>query len=59
MGIIVIIRFIEIFSKEFNFLSCQSPIISIFRVFLPTLEEYFGEAIEQSDPAAMIEDEYK
>ncbi|KXJ28973.1 THO complex subunit 1 [Exaiptasia diaphana] len=29
------------------------------RVFLPTLEEYFGEAIEQSDPAAMIEDEYK
>ncbi|KAK3746286.1 hypothetical protein QZH41_016539, partial [Actinostola sp. cb2023] len=29
------------------------------RVFLPTLEEYFGEAIDQSDPAAMIEDDYK
>ncbi|KAM7435596.1 THO complex subunit 1 [Porites harrisoni] len=29
------------------------------RVFLPTLEEYFSEAIEQADPEAMVEDEYK
>lgn len=29
------------------------------RVFLPTLEEFFGEAIEQNDPEAMIEDQYK
>ena len=29
------------------------------RVFLPTLEEYFSEAIEQADPDAMVEDEYK
>lgn len=29
------------------------------RVFLPTLEEYFTEAIEQADPDAMVEDEYK
>lgn len=29
------------------------------RVFLPTLEEYFSEAIEQADPAAMVEEEYK
>ena len=30
-----------------------------FRVFLPTLEEYFSEALEQADPAAMVEEEYK
>lgn len=30
-----------------------------YRVFLPTLEEYFSEAIEQADPDAMVEDEYK
>lgn len=29
------------------------------RVFLPTLEEYFSEALEQADPAAMVEEEYK
>jgi THO complex subunit 1 len=29
------------------------------RVFLPTLEEFFGEAIEQADPEGMVEDEYK
>ncbi|XP_031561459.1 THO complex subunit 1-like [Actinia tenebrosa] len=29
------------------------------RVFLPTLEDYFGEAIEQADPEGMVEDEYK
>ncbi|KAK2556224.1 THO complex subunit 1 [Acropora cervicornis] len=29
------------------------------RVFLPSLEEYFSEAIEQADPEAMVEDEYK
>ncbi|XP_014782757.1 THO complex subunit 1 [Octopus bimaculoides] len=29
------------------------------RVFLPTLEDFFADAIEQSDPEAMVEDEYK
>ncbi|XP_055956508.1 THO complex subunit 1 isoform X1 [Patella vulgata] len=29
------------------------------RVFLPHLEEYFAEAIEQADPEAQIEDTYK
>lgn len=29
------------------------------RDFLPTLEAYFEEAIEQSDPASPIEDVYK
>lgn len=28
-------------------------------MFLPSLEEYFTEAIEQADPEAMVEDEYK
>ncbi|XP_041358036.1 THO complex subunit 1-like [Gigantopelta aegis] len=29
------------------------------RIFLPGIEEYFGEAIEQIDPEAQVEDEYK
>ncbi|XP_053393953.1 THO complex subunit 1-like isoform X2 [Mercenaria mercenaria] len=29
------------------------------RIFLPTLEEFFQEAIEQNDPEAQIEEEYK
>ncbi|EDO31333.1 predicted protein [Nematostella vectensis] len=29
------------------------------RVFLPSLEEFFEEAIEQADPDGMVEDEYK
>ncbi|XP_022102620.1 THO complex subunit 1-like isoform X2 [Acanthaster planci] len=29
------------------------------RIFIPSLEEYFEEAIEQADPGAMIEPEYK
>uniref|UniRef100_A0A1B6CXE8 Death domain-containing protein n=2 Tax=Clastoptera arizonana TaxID=38151 RepID=A0A1B6CXE8_9HEMI len=29
------------------------------RDFLPSLETYFEQAIEQSDPAAMVEDQYK
>ncbi|XP_071964290.1 THO complex subunit 1-like [Antedon mediterranea] len=29
------------------------------RIFLPNMEEFFEEAIEQADPEAMIEDEYK
>ena len=33
--------------------------LSNFRIFLPTLEEYFSEAIEQADPDAMVEEEYK
>ena len=32
---------------------------SLFRVFLPTLEKFFEEAIDQADPEAMVEDEYK
>ena len=30
-----------------------------YRVFLPSLETFFAEAIEQADPDAMVEDEYK
>ncbi|XP_033738778.1 LOW QUALITY PROTEIN: THO complex subunit 1-like [Pecten maximus] len=29
------------------------------RLFLPTLEDYFAEAMDQADPEAMVEDEYK
>lgn len=29
------------------------------REFMPTLEDFFEEAIEQADPANMVEDEYK
>lgn len=29
------------------------------RVFLPTLEKFFEEAIDQADPEAMVEEEYK
>lgn len=29
------------------------------RVFLPSLEDYFSDAIDQNDPEAMIEDQYK
>ncbi|XP_035665777.1 THO complex subunit 1-like, partial [Branchiostoma floridae] len=38
-----------------NMEACSSPE----REFLPSLEEFFEEAIEQSDPEAMVEDEYK
>lgn len=37
----------------------QCELFFFYRVFLPTLEEYFSEAIEQADPDAMVEDEYK
>lgn len=29
------------------------------REFMPSLDEFFAEAIEQADPANMVEDEYK
>ncbi|KAL3868154.1 hypothetical protein ACJMK2_040988 [Sinanodonta woodiana] len=29
------------------------------RLFLPSLEEFFTEAVEQTDPEAMVEEEYK
>ena len=29
------------------------------RDFLPSLEAYFEEAIEQTDPSAMVEENYK
>ncbi|MEQ2250929.1 THO complex subunit 1 [Ilyodon furcidens] len=29
------------------------------REFMPSLDEFFAEAIEQADPASMVEDEYK
>ncbi|XP_033116489.1 THO complex subunit 1-like [Anneissia japonica] len=38
-----------------NMEACRSEA----RIFLPNLEEFFEEAIEQADPEAMIEDEYK
>uniref|UniRef100_A0A6Q2Z299 Death domain-containing protein n=1 Tax=Esox lucius TaxID=8010 RepID=A0A6Q2Z299_ESOLU len=38
-----------------NMAACQSES----REFMPSLEEFFEEAIEQADPANMVEDEYK
>lgn len=29
------------------------------REFMPSLDEFFAEAIEQADPTNMVEDEYK
>lgn len=29
------------------------------REYMPTLEEFFEEAIEQADPESMVESEYK
>jgi hypothetical protein len=29
------------------------------RVFLPTLEDFFSEAMEQADPEAQVEEQYK
>jgi len=29
------------------------------REFMPSLDEFFAEAIEQADPANMVEEEYK
>uniref|UniRef100_A0A672ZKY2 Death domain-containing protein n=1 Tax=Sphaeramia orbicularis TaxID=375764 RepID=A0A672ZKY2_9TELE len=31
----------------------------LFREFMPSLDEFFAEAIEQADPANMVEEEYK
>lgn len=30
-----------------------------FREFMPSLDEFFAEAIEQADPVNMVEEEYK
>ena len=38
-----------------NMDACSAPE----RDFLPSMDEYFGEAIEQLDPSNQIEDEYK
>ncbi|XP_068605044.1 THO complex subunit 1 [Brachionichthys hirsutus] len=38
-----------------NMDACQSEI----REFMPSLDEFFAEAIEQADPSNMVEDEYK
>ncbi|KAM7379483.1 hypothetical protein PAMP_005030 [Pampus punctatissimus] len=38
-----------------NMEACKSDI----REFMPSLDEFFTEAIEQADPANMVEDEYK
>ncbi|XP_068196567.1 THO complex subunit 1 [Antennarius striatus] len=38
-----------------NMDACQSEA----REFMPSLDEFFAEAIEQADPANMVEDEYK
>lgn len=31
----------------------------LLREYMPTLEEFFEEAIEQADPENMVENEYK
>ncbi|XP_060900923.1 THO complex subunit 1 isoform X1 [Labrus mixtus] len=38
-----------------NMEACKSDI----REFMPSLDEFFAEAIEQADPVNMVEDEYK
>lgn len=38
-------------------LSCS--VVSPRREFIPSLDDFFAEAIEQADPANMVEDEYK
>lgn len=38
-------------------LSCA--VVSPRREFIPSLDDFFSEAIEQADPANMVEDEYK
>ncbi|XP_076001271.1 THO complex subunit 1 [Genypterus blacodes] len=38
-----------------NMEACKSDI----REFMPSLDEFFAEAIEQADPTNMVEDEYK
>lgn len=38
-----------------NLEACRAPE----RNFLMSLEDYFKEAIEQLDPAAMVEEQYK
>lgn len=37
----------------------EHVILFLFREFMPSLDEFFTEAIEQADPANMVEDEYK
>lgn len=37
----------------------EHVILFLFREFMPSLDEFFAEAIEQADPANMVEDEYK
>lgn len=34
-------------------------VVSPPREFVPSLDDFFSEAIEQADPANMVEDEYK
>lgn len=34
-------------------------LVLFFREYMPTLEEFFEEAIEQADPENMVENKYK
>lgn len=34
-------------------------LLFLHREFIPSLDDFFSEAIEQADPANMVEDEYK
>jgi len=39
--------------------STKLLILFFFREYMPTLEEFFEEAIEQADPENMVENKYK
>lgn len=40
---------------RYHYLKC----VFTFREFMPSLDEFFAEAIEQADPVNMVEEEYK
>lgn len=46
----------------FQILKCAFGLMAVVfphREFIPSLDDFFSEAIEQADPANMVEDEYK
>ena len=42
---------------QFNI--CMAVVFLFLRMFLPDLKEYFEEAVDQADPGAQIEEQYK
>lgn len=46
-------------SHFYTFIYFIWSVVSPHREFIPSLDDFFSEAIEQADPANMVEDEYK